>query len=667
MSSSLQVLCLLVIAFATAAYGYAQQPSAAGTFVLHKFAKAIGRETCSIDQSAEFRTLTSHFLFNDRGTDVPLDTTFVSKTKDMTPILFKTSGKSARPYQMDDLLTVYANRLIIVRSGKQETVTPKRPWFITDGYSPVCMQQQMMRWWLTHGRPAEFTAYPAKTKVQILPSETLQVSGKTTYGYNVNGLIWGGESLWIDDAGDLTALVSTDAEFDHFEAVREQYEASLNVFIAAAVRSNLSALAQLTKTAGIPAPIHLAILGATLEDSTGAPPIKDSAILINHGVIAAAGPRSKITIPKDATVLDATGKYAVPGLWDMHAHYEQVEWGPIYLAAGVTSVRDAANEFEFIKTLHEELDRAEHPAIGPHIEFAGIIDGTGPESLGAIIADTPEQALAWVEKYKAIGARQIKIYSSVKPEVVKAITAAAHERGMTVTGHIPVDMNAIDGVNDGMDQINHIASLNRYFVRYPAGTDGKPDHTKPWEPDFDSDQAKQLIQLLQQHHTVLDPTLVIYEVMAHSSSLNRIEPGVDHLPPQLKEGLDTPPNLDPMTAKAAELSLGVVRRLHAAGIPIVAGTDQSIPGYSIHRELELYVEAGFTPIEALQSATIEAARAIGTENESGSLEPGKRGDVLLVDADPMQNIRNLRRVWRTVAAGAVYQPAPLWRSVGFAP
>ena len=111
----------------------------------------------------------------------------------------------------------------------------------------------------------------------------------------------------------------------------------------------------------------------------------------------------------------------------------------------------------------------------------------------------------------------------------------------------------------------------------------------------------------------------------------------------------------------------VLRTLHAAGIPIVAGTDQAIPGYSLHRELERYVEAGFTAREAIQSATIIPARALGVENESGSLEVGKRADVLLLDADPLLDIHNTRTVWRTVAAGAVYDPAPLWRSVGFTP
>ncbi len=197
----------------------------------------------------------------------------------------------------------------------------------------------------------------------------------------------------------------------------------------------------------------------------------------------------------------------------MHAHYEQVEWGPIYLAAGVTSVRDVGNEFDFIRTVHDELDRKENPAIGPHLEFAGIIDGTGPISLGAVIADTPEQALAWVEKYKAAGARQIKIYSSVKPEIVKAITADAHARGMTVTGHIPEGMTAIEGVDDGMDQINHIQYELPYFSHPVLGADGKPDRTKAPVLELDGPRAKDLISTLKPHHTVLDPTVALYEIV----------------------------------------------------------------------------------------------------------------------------------------------------------
>jgi imidazolonepropionase-like amidohydrolase len=662
-------LCFaLALCNLAASMAQAQQPETSGTFVLHKFAKAIGQETYSIATSGDTYTLTSHFLFTDRGTAVPLETTFVARA-DGSAVSYAAKGQSSRVSQMDDTIAVAPSSLSISRSGKATTVTPTSPWCIADGYSPVAMQEQMMRWWLQHGQPASFTVYPSGAQVRIAPAGSLAIDAHPVHGYTVAGLIWGQESLWLDDARNLVALVSTDAEFDHFEAVRQPFEAHLGEFIAAAVQSNLAALGQLSAASRLaPAP-KLAILGATLEDSTGQI-IPDSVILIEEGRIQAAGPRGKVRVPKDATILDATGKFAVPGLWDMHAHYEQVEWGPIYLAAGVTSVRDVGNEFDSIRALHEQLDRGMNPAIGPHLEFAGIIDGSGPGSLGAVTADTPEQAIAWVEKYKAAGARQIKIYSSVKPEVVRAIAQAAHQRGMTVTGHIPSGMKAIEGVEDGMDQINHIQYELPYFTDPVNGADGKPDRHAMPVLDLDGPRAKALIAALKEHHTVLDPTMALFESFTNTVPLNQLEPGLDHVPAQLHEALDAPPatgDKAPLAAARWNAMMATLRALHAAQIPIVAGTDQAIPGYSLHRELEIYVQAGFTPLEALQSATIVAARALGVESEAGSLTPGKRGDVLLLDADPLADIHNSRKVFRTIAAGAVYTPAPLWQSVDFAP
>jgi len=241
---------------------------------------------------------------------------------------------------------------------------------------------------------------------------------------------------------------------------------------------------------------------------------------------------------------------------------------------------------------------------------------------------------------------------------------------MTVTGHIPDGMTAIDGVNDGMDQINHIQYELPYFTQQPKDADGKPDRTKAPVLDVDGPKAKELIAALKAHHTILDPTVALFETFLHTRPLDQLEPGVDHVPAQLKEALDSPAapaDRAALTEARWQAILGTLRALHAAGIPMVAGTDQAIPGYSLHRELELYVEAGFTPLEALQAATIEPAIALGVERESGSLDVGKRGDVLLLNADPLVDIHNTRAVWKTVAAGAVYDPAPLWRSVGFAP
>jgi hypothetical protein len=659
-----------LIVVVVAAQALAQQAATSGTFILHKFARTNGKETYAIETSGDTYTLTSHFLFKDRGSSVPLETKFVARTADLAPETYVAEGRSSRLSAMNDSLTIKEGVVTITREGKSKAVTPSGPWFITDGYSPVAMQEQMMRWWLARGRPAEFTVYPAEAKVRIVDAGPLSVGGLKTEGYTIDGLIWGQESLWLDGAQNLIALVSTDAEFDHFEAVREANEDSLGAFISAAVASNLSALAKLSASARAPQAHLLAITGATLEDLSGAAPVPDSVILIENGVIKEVGTRGHVRIPKGATILDAKGKFAIPGLWDMHAHYEQVEWGPIYLAAGVTSVRDVGNEFDFIRTLHEQLDRKENPAIGPHLEFAGIIDGTGPISIGAITADTPEQALDRVEKYKAAGARQIKIYSSVKPEIVKAICADAHARGMTVTGHIPEGMTAIEGVNDGMDQINHLQYEMPYFTHPVLGADGKPDRTKAPVVELDGPRAKELIQVLKDHHTILDPTVALFESFMNTVPLDKLEPGVDHLPPQLHEALDNPPAPPAQAALQTarwQALMATLRALHEAGIPMVAGTDQAIPGYSLHREIELYVEAGFTPLEALQAATMVPARALGVESESGSLTPGKRGDVLLLDADPLADIHNTRKVWRTVAAGAVYDPAPLWKSVGFTP
>ena len=552
---------------------------------------------------------------------------------------------------------------------------PTGPWFVTDGYSPVAMQEQMMRWWFLQKKPAAFTVYPSGATVHVLPAGKLTVEGHLLDGYTVSGLIWGQESLWMDDAQDLAALVSIDAEFDHFEALRDAYVNDLSTFISAAVKNNLSALKTLSDPARMRPARVLAISGATLEDSTGAAAVKDSVIVITDGVITAVGAKGNVKVPRGATMLDASGKYAVPGLWDAHAHYEQVEWGPIYLATGVTSVRDVGNEYDFITTVHDELDRRADPAVGPHLEFAGLIDGSGKDgkrarSLGVVIADTPEQAQTIVARYKAAGAKQIKIYSSVSPEIVKAICVAAHAQGMTVTGHIPDGMTAVEGILDGMDQINHVQYLLPYFVRGQNGPDGKPSRTADIIVDTTGPKAKEVLDMMKSHHTVLDPTIALFETQLHTKPLDELEPGLDHVAPQLYAALNSPA-APAARAHAVENRWtafpAIVAAVHAAGLPVIAGTDQAIPGYSLHREMELYVQAGFTPLEALQSATIETARAVGVEKESGSVQVGKRGDVLLLDADPMVDIQNTRKVWRTVSAGAVYAPARLWESVGFKP
>jgi imidazolonepropionase-like amidohydrolase len=232
---------------------------------------------------------------------------------------------------------------------------------------------------------------------------------------------------------------------------------------------------------------------------------------------------------------------------------------------------------------------------------------------------------------------------------------------LPVTGHIPRGMTEIEGVKDGMDQINHVFYLTAVMV------DPK---TKTIDPN--SEEVKNFVKLLLDHHTVVDPTLALMELTGHAttSPVSAFEPGITKIAPELREGLETmgvPPAEEKKAAARFQLLLQTVRILHRAGVPIVVGTDQAVPGYSVDREIELYVKAGFTPMEALQAASLVPARVMGMENVSGTIEPGKRADIILVDGNPLENISDIRRVSTVFAGGKMYQPPALWKSVGFAP
>lgn len=504
-----------------------------GTFLLHKFAKQIGKESWQTKLNEVGNVvLTSDFLFSDRGQAVPLKTTYVA-TVAHEPLSLIVAGKSSRDSELNDTLKLEGPQVTLLRSGKRAVYPAKSTTFLIDGYSPVAVQGELMRWWFNHGQPTQIDTPPGGV-VEVRPAADLIVGGKTFHGYVLSGLIWGGETLWLDDRLQLAALISTDAEFDHFEAVREDLEPLLGTLIRAAAKNNLAALAQLAAAAKQPPVKRLAIVGVTLIDGTGAPAAPNSTVVVENGRISSVfhGIMPKL---KDASVLDGHGKFLIPGLWDMHAHYEQVEWGPIYLASGVTTARDCGNEFDFITTVRDAL--ASGNGIGPRLLIAGLVDGTGPRTLGAITADTPAEAIAVVRRYKAVGALQIKIYGSMKPALVPVIAQEAHRLRMSVTGHVPDGMTTVEAVKAGYDQINHI--------RYPY-TDFLPENLVRSDPVTDLDvmtpEVRHALTVFKQHHTVFDPTMSLMEMRLHVSTvpMASIEPGLAHVAPQLVAALDDP-------------------------------------------------------------------------------------------------------------------------------
>ena len=629
------------------------QPPEQGVFNLHKFEQLIGKETYTLTRSPSEVALKADFKFTDRGSAVPLTAT-LTMDKDLTPRDFAIKGKISRFSSIEDSVHGRSAGAVTIPSGEN--------FFDIQGYAPVSVQMMLVRYWRSHGSPKTLKTLPrGEVQMQDQGAETFAIGKRQVqlHKLSVRGLIWGMESLWLDSQDHLIALVSVDAEMDHFEAVAEGYEDGLANFVAGAARDGMANLAKVAAGFTAQPASVTAIVGGRLIDGTGKPAIENAVVILQNGKIAAAGPATATPVPEGAQIVDAHGKSVLPGLWEMHAHFEQVEWGPIYLATGVTTARDVGNEREFIVAARDAI--AAGQGIGPRLVMAGVVDGSGPFSLGVIRVDTPEQAREQVQKYKAAGFQQIKIYSSVKPEILKVVTAEAHRLGMTVTGHIPFGMNAIQGIEDGMDQINHVEYLT------PLMVDPKSQTIDP-----DAPNVKNVIKLLLEHHTVVDDTLALMEVILHplDHPISGFEPGILKVAPELKEGLETmgvPPPKAEQSAASFRAMEATVRLLHQAGVPIVAGTDQAIPGFSLDREIELYVQAGFTPMEAIQAATLVPARAMGMEKESGTIEVGKRADVILVDGNPLENISDIRKVSAVFAAGKMYQPAALWSAVGFKP
>jgi imidazolonepropionase-like amidohydrolase len=433
----------------------------------------------------------------------------------------------------------------------------------------------------------------------------------------------------------------------------------------------MAALAEISKKISGSRAETLAIVGGTLIDGTGDEPLADSAVVIEKGRIVAVGPRAEVKIPRGATKVDARGKTILSGLWDMHAHFEQVEWGPIYLAAGATTVRDCGNEFEFLISVRDAIQNDR--GLGPRLLLAGVVDESGPHSLGIEAVDTPEQAKAWVNRYHDAGFQQIKIYSSVKLEEIKVIADEAHRFGMTVTGHVPEGLDAYQTIEAGQDQINHVqyvADIMRPALA--AGATRMDRLNANSNVNIDSPEGQKALAFLVEHGTVVDPTLALTELYAANSAKSpaSFEPGVNKVPPELTEQLsaDEPSSaFTDLVQKVFEKDVSIVGALHRAGVPVVAGTDQAVPGHSLHREIELYVQAGFKPIEAIQAATIVPARAMGLDKELGTVEAGKRADLIIVNGNPLESIQNIRKVEFVVNNGTMCNCAELWRSVGFKP
>ena len=427
---------------------------------------------------------------------------------------------------------------------------------------------------------------------------------------------------------------------------------------------------KLTQTPGTP----IAITGVSVFDAKKGKVLADQTVIIDQGLIKQVGKSKSIEVPSNYKLISGAGKMLLPGLWDNHTHFNKGQ-GVYHLAAGVTNIKDLANTLD-LPELKKQID--DDDLLGPEIVlWSGIIDFAGPfAGPGEKNVLTLEEGLAAVNFYADKGYQQIKLYSSIPKDWVKPLSAEAHKRSMTVVGHVPSGMTATQAVNDGYDQIIHMNMIMLNFLGDTIDTRSMGRFIKVAERsgklDVNSPAVKQFIKLLQEKKVVVDPTMAIFERM-FTNQPGKLAAGYQSVlsmfPPEIKRGLyagglPTMKGHEIQYQQAYDKMVKMLNLLYTHKVTFIPGTDD-FDGFMLHRELELYAKAGVPNAEVLRKATYVSAQVAGKDNELGSIEVGKKANMILVDGDPVKNISDIRKVEVTFKGKNMYDAKALYASYGF--
>jgi imidazolonepropionase-like amidohydrolase len=525
---------------------------------------------------------------------------------------------------------------------------------------------------LVKAKAAPLKLFPAgEARLEKLAETTVEEHGKSMHvtEYAVTGVSFEPQTIWLDDNLKLFASPG-----NWFAILREGWEGANETLYKLQLKAQDARYAKLAMELARHPEHAVAVEHVRLFDSEQATMREDMTVVIEGERIRQVGPSASVQVPKDAERVDGKGKTLLPGLFDMHAHAQPLD-GLLNIASGVTSVRDMGNDIDDLARLQKQWQSGE--TIGPRVWKAGFIDGPGPyQAPTGIFVTTPEEAQAAVNKYADLGFIQIKLYSSLKPDLVPGIVKQAHERGLRVSGHVPNGMTAAQFVEDGADELQHI---NFIFLNFLAG---KVKDTRTPERftavgqyaagmDLDSKEVKDFFALLLAHHTTVDVTMATFEGM-FTGRPGKVSPDyaevLERLPAQVQRsayngGLAVTAENNQRYIDSYAAMLKMTKKMFDAGVPILAGTD-ALVGLMLHRELELEVKAGIPPAKALQIATWNAARLLKQEKELGSITPGKLADMVLVEGNPAEDMRNIRRCRMVVKNGTMYQSDALYAAVG---
>jgi imidazolonepropionase-like amidohydrolase len=429
-------------------------------------------------------------------------------------------------------------------------------------------------------------------------------------------------------------------------------------------------------------PATLFIQDVAVIDGTGSAAQFHRTVVVSdrhiQGIYAAHGYRAR----KGSLIVSGRGKFLIPGLWDMHVHMVFGDWFPrgkeitlpLFIANGVTGVRDMGGELDVLQQWRKEI--AAGTLIGPRIVMSGpMLDGPQPRFPSSIAITTPADGRRAVDDLKRRGADFIKLQSLIPRDAVFAIADEAHKQGIPFVGHVPDAVRASEASNAGQKSFEHLIGvfegslpLEDQFLKGPKGP-GKFLST------YDPSRASALFALLAKNQTWQCPTLVwerggnlIDEADFGHDTRAKYVPAYwkDVTWKRFTEQIVHEFNTDDLATRKrfVEKELEVVRAMQSAGIPFLAGTDTPpgvyvFPGFSLHEELQRFVAAGFTPMEALQTATLNPAKFLGMEDKLGTVETGKLADLVLLEANPLEDIRNTQKIAAVIVNGEYLSRADL--------
>ena len=427
----------------------------------------------------------------------------------------------------------------------------------------------------------------------------------------------------------------------------------------------------------------LIIHNVTIIDTNGGPVQSHRTVIVRDGRIAEIIDSDKDTSRKLRGVhVNGTAKFLIPGLWDMHVHIVFGDWFPrgkevtlpLFIANGVTGVRDMGSELETLQAWRKEIDAG--TLIGPRMWISGpMLDGPQPRFPSSIAITTPDDGRRAVDDLKKRGADFIKLQSLIPRDAVFAIADEAKKQGITFVGHVPDAVRASEASNAGQKSFEHLigifegsSPLEDEFIK------GGKNETR-FLSTYDPVRAAALFTLLAKNHTWQCPTLVwerggnlIDEAdFAHDTRAKYVPASWKDVTwkrftEQIVHEFNTDDSATRKHFVAKELE--VVNAMHRAGIQFLAGTDTPpgvyiFPGFSLHEELQRFVAAGFTPMEALQTATLNPAKFLGMEDRLGTVEKGKLADLVLLDANPLDDIRNTQKIDGVIVRGRYLPRADL--------